>query len=476
MAHKDMTARYENSRERLKNYRADGEVSKDDVDAILEWCDAFDKDVGHVPIPSARDLYERPREHGKVKPRKANTLSAWINHVKPVAQTIDLTDATADDINEATTALLKGDADAGKDGGYAASTIGTMESTLRIFYRYHSDLGVDPRDIYVHDADDGNGGSAWDERDMLTKEEEHAMSQHAGHPRDKAVFHTLLYTGMRNTALRTLRLKDIDIESGRYWFNHQEEGLKNIHRPDESRPLLLATAAIREWLDYHPSWEGPETYEPDHYLITAHPRYSTPDPTEPVSDETIRKAMASITERTEEAGHSIDKPTNPHFMRHNYVTRCKLDCDTLDNDTIKHLIGHAPESMVMETTYAHISGESHAEKAEEAYGIRDPSTDDGSSFVPDSCKFCQRVPRPGAKRCDNCGNLFSPDAFVAEQGIEDAIFESKGRAETPEQEQGVNAIRDVIQNDRQAKEVAMDELKAEMKEEIVADIKADFKG
>jgi len=84
-----------------------------------------------------------------------------------------------------------------------------------------------------------------------------------------------------------------------------------------------------------------------------------------LSQSNIRRRLKNIAEEAD-----IDKPPNPHNFRHYFVTVCKRDYD-MDEATIKHLIGHGPESTIMESTYQHLSDDDHIEAAEVAAGLRD---------------------------------------------------------------------------------------------------------
>jgi len=72
---------------------------------------------------------------------------------------------------------------------------------------------------------------------MLDADERHALTVEApSHPRDEAIVNLLMYTGMRNTALRMCRVKHIDLEEGVYYFNSEADGLKGIHTPPTAAP------------------------------------------------------------------------------------------------------------------------------------------------------------------------------------------------------------------------------------------------
>jgi hypothetical protein len=273
-----------------------------------------------------------------------------------------------------------------------------------------------------------------DPNDMLTKEEIHEARDAADNPRDRLVFDLLLYTGQRREALRTLRLKDIDVAAGTYRLNPEVDGLKGAQDRNGNRPLLGAKAAVQNWLEYHP-----DTDDPEHFLITARPSYSAPDPASPVSGETVRRTMEKIKSRTD-----IDKPMHPHAMRHNFVTIAKRDYD-LPDDTIKYLIGHDPASSVMETTYSHLSGDDHVKRAEEAWGIRQPEEE--SPLTPEVCDVCSEPLPPDAKACAKCGAVYTPDAKAAQDAMQERLRDKKQAADTLEEYKDADAIAQALQDD-----------------------------
>lgn len=359
------------------------EIPAADRDRIEQFILAYNDNDPRVPTPAG--------ESGK----SYNTLARYAVNLLRVADRTSLTDATADDINQATADLVS--------EGRSKSTVRQVQMTARTFYRYHDDLGVDPDDIATFPRPE----ATVDDRDMLTRDEIRRLEDALDHPRDLCIFHLLLYTGMRVGAVRTLRVKDVEPESGpsgRYWLNTDADGLKNADRNGGARPLLGAKAAVRDWLKYHP------TGDPDHYLITQHPKYRNPEPTVAVTAELPRRMLKKA---KEQAG--ITKPLHPHMLRHNFVTICKRDYDMADED-VKYLIGHAPRSRVMETTYQHLSDEDHIDRAEASadYTEREPA----SPLTPEKCDVCGNHLADDARACDRCGNVFSPDAHAAKQQLE----------------------------------------------------------
>lgn len=387
-----LTARLET----FDEYVAAGEIADASGDAIHDLIHAYDEDNVMVPTPPG-------------EPTKApGTLLAWLYRLMVFARHRDLTTASADALNQDVQAMRDGTHPYVQDDGLQKSTLGTYQAALRVFYRYH-DFDVDPEAIPLYDRD----GTSVDPNDMLTREEIQAAREAAGNPRDRAVFDLLLYTGQRREALRTLRLKDVDVASGTYRLNPEVDGLKGATDRNGNRPLLGAKGTLQTWLEYHPAPD-----QPDAYLITARPSYAAVDPFEPVSGETIRRIMADI-----KAATAIQKPMHPHAMRHNFVTIAKRDHELRD-DTIKYLIGHAPDSRVMETTYAHLSGDDHVEHAEAAWGIRDPEEE--SPLAPDVCTVCSNPMEANAKACPRCGTVYTPDARSVLDDIDSDMKQSYG--------------------------------------------------
>lgn len=401
-------------RQTFNEYVEEGEIDTDTAEAVLELIDAYDGDKITVSAPQGEGS------------RAPGTLMSWLYRLMQFARENDLTTATAEELNHEVERMHSGEYPTVKESGIKKSTLQSYQAALRKFYGYH-DFGVDPNEIPIFSQEK----SPIDPHDMLEKEEIQEAREAAGNPRDRAIFDILLYTGQRREAVRTLRLKDVDVQDGTYRLNPTVDGLKGATDRNGNRPLLGAKGAIQNWLEYHP-----DTSDPENYLITARPSYSAVDPSEPVSGETIRKVMANIKEDT-----SISKPMHPHAMRHNFVTIAKRDYD-LPDDTIKYLIGHDPGSQVMETTYSHLSGDDHVQRAEEAWGIREPEEE--SPLTPEVCNVCGNPLEPNSKACARCGTVFTPDAKSTQDQIQDDLYDSKGEAETDEEEEAVDKLKELI--------------------------------
>lgn len=418
--------KFERRKETFSDYVDSGEIDPDTAEAIEELLNAYDDHNVMVPTPEGEGT------------REPSTLMAWLYRLMQFARHRNLTTATVEELKADIQGMHGGSHPTVKDNGVKKSTLRSYQAALRKFYGYHAEYDISPEEIPLFKQEDSHVNPS----DMLTKEEIQEAREAAGNPRDKLIFQLLLYTGQRREAIRTLRLKDVNPQEGTYRLNSEVDGLKGAQDRNGSRPLLGAKAAVQNWLEYHP-----DTSNPDHYLITARPGYSTPDPSEPVSGETIRRTMEKIKERTD-----IDKPMHPHAMRHNFVTIAARDYD-LPHDTIKYLIGHSADSQVMETTYSHLSGDDHVKRAEEAFGLREP--EDNSPLTPDVCDVCGHNLDPNAKACSRCGNVFTPDARAAEEQIETQVREANREVHPDDEEttSELDAIEEALDDPEIKKEV-----------------------
>lgn len=412
--------KYERRRQTFKEAVEKGEIDQDTAEAIDELCNAYDENNVMVSCPSGESH------------RAPGTLMSWLYRLMIFAKENDLTNTSLMELKQDIQDMHDGSHPAVKDDGLTKGTLRAYQAALRKFYGYH-DFDIDPDEIPLFDKKD----TSVDPNDMLTKREIQKARKAAGNPRDKLIFDLLLYTGQRREALRTLRIKDVNLQEGTFRLNPNVDGLKGANDRNGNRPLLGATATVRNWLEYHPDPD-----DSDHYLITARPGYSKPDPSTPVSGETIRKVMSNI---KEESG--ISKPMHPHMMRHNFVTLCKREYQ-LPDDTVKYLIGHDAKSTVMESTYAHLSGDDHVERAEIGAGMREP--EDESSLTPDFCRACGEPLGPSDKACSNCGMVYTPDAHSAQEQIEDDIFDGITEAETNKDKVAVKALRDYMKENPSA--------------------------
>lgn len=398
-----------------------GEVSREEAMYIDTLCDAYDEETPSVPKPDGESH------------RTYQTLRAWKNRLRIVAKRteVDLTEATADDLNKFWDSIMQGTHPDVKDSGLSQNTVTSQQSTVRVFYEYHDDLGIEVEDLSVIAPDK----TTVDERQIFTGEEIDKMREVITHPRDRCLFDLFVYTGQRLRAVQTLRIKDIDLDSGEFHLNTDEAGLKGA---DGKRPLLLAEASVRDWINKgHPNPDDGEAY-----LICHRDDYrSDTDAHDPLSQRSIRRVLKNI---VNEAG--LDKPANPHNFRHSFVTIAKRRYD-MEDIHIKGLIGHKLKSRVMEETYAHLKDEDHVQAAKEATGLSEP--EDDSPFSPEACPNCSEPLPENAKACPACGITMTPDAKVVKDQVEEDIYEGKGAAEDDDEEAAVDALKELVEDNPQ---------------------------
>lgn len=334
---------------------------------------------------------------GRVKTFTPKTILNYVANLRLCAQRgLDLIDVDADGLNEFM--ALQHD-----ERGLSLSTIGIYQSAAVAFYRYHADLGIDPDAIEVIQH---TPKPRHDEQDVFTDDEIAALREAADTPRDRAFLELLIYSGQRLTALRTLRIEDIDLDRGVFYLNGDAEGLKGADDRGRKRPLFGARKYVRDWISYHP------VGEPEAWLFVGDPRNPETNLDRPWAPNSIRARLKRMA-----ADAGVDKPVNPHAFRHYFVTVMKRDYD-LDSDALRALLGVVPHSDVLETTYGHVTTDEYVKKAEIALGYREDEPTE-SSLTPNACPTCGELLDDHWRRCPACDERFAP-------GLKQ--FESEGKA------------------------------------------------
>jgi len=419
-------SRQDDPRHRYKRNRKSMEeceqITDEEKAAIGEFLEAIDPENLTETFVNA---------DGETETKSTNTLRTYVFGLKRVAEVSDISllDATANDINELMGNLRSGDVDHEnvKDDGYSKSYMKPWQSALRGFYRYHDALGVDSEEIVIFTQDN----TKVDERDMYTEEEVQALREAVDNARDKCMLELFLNTGQRIRAIQTLRIKDVNPQAGAtgvYYLNTDKEGLKGADQNGAKRPLLGAKRPVYDWLQFHPKSDNPGAF-----LITPQKDHQWAESGEMLSQSTIRRTLKKL---TDEAG--IDKPPNPHNFRHYFVTMCKRDYD-MDNETIKHLIGHGEGSQVMETTYSHLTDEDKNKDAETSMNLAEE--EDKSPFTPPVCPTCGENLESNAKACGACGTVFAPNAQAAKEQIQQDVDKKREEADDIDLLKAVDKIK-----------------------------------
>lgn len=406
---------YQDARERVKEHRFEGthEVRQnheethpgykdpEDAERILKMADAYDADNLVVDTPEGQDT------------KSVTTLKNYLTGLKKIAPHVALTDTTATELNTVMQGFHDGTLDNVKDSGLSKGSIRVYQNALRQFYYVHDDVGIDPEEITLFKPED----KSVDPADMLTREEIQAIRDAAKCTRDLALFDFLLYTGQRNTATRTLRIKDLDLANERFRLNTEADGLKDADNNGKWRDLLLSAATLKQYLNTeHPAPEDPEAY-----VFVGRPKYGGPKPHKMLDVTTIGAIVGRMADRAAEECPAIEsKPTHPHALRHNFVTIALRR--GMDESAIKHQIGHKPESNVMESTYSHLKDSDHIREAREAFDLE--TEDHESELTPEVCPRCGENPPEDARLCPWCGLTFTPDAEKVMEDTDEAVRES----------------------------------------------------
>lgn len=273
--------------------------------------------------------------------------------------------------------------------GLSKPTLARYQSAAVAFYRYHDDLEVDPEAIHIYSE---RSQPRHDELDMFEPDEVEALRDACEKPRDRALLEMLIYTGQRITALRTLRVGDVDLEKGYFYLNDEADGLKGALARGRKRPLFGARKFVRDWLQYHPNGD-----DPDAPLFVGEPSHWKTKLDEPWSEPGVRQCLKRMAERA-----GVDKPVNPHNFKHYFVTVMKREYN-MDDDTLRMLLGATEDSTILSTTYSHVTDGDYIEKAETTLGYTE-ANDDGQTLTPETCPDCGEVLESHWNQCPVCGS------------------------------------------------------------------------
>lgn len=312
----DPNQHVQNAVESLKDSHSNGDISDDDYVAIK---DLIDNERGKVKADKLKAYTVR---------NHCRTLRLWA-----VRHPSNLTDPDMDAISDTLTAFRIGDHPDVKDEGIGVTN---YQTALRVFYKYHDDLGINPSE---HDEEDDVlkcdpiKGRNLTPDDLLYQQEIDDLlgACQRNNIRDMAFAATVLATCQRLDAVRTLRLKHIEDNGGTMdlELNEQDGQLKGT---DGTRPALWAKHYLRPWYEHHPHKGNPEAALFCPTEGNNRVRGAGKDPTEPISGEALR---STLKRRAKEAG--IEKNVYPHLLRHCGITR--LAAEGLSEQQIKDIAG-----------------------------------------------------------------------------------------------------------------------------------------
>lgn len=435
---REVNTEYETAIQRYENHQYDF-VDDKDHDRVADMAHAYDSENVLVECPDGEDT------------KSKTSLVAYLRHLKTYARELELTEATSREYREVIQRVLNGNVENVKDSGLSENTVNVQIAALRAFLRVHTDSVADPGDLPDLDGED----TKIDPQDMFSREEILALRDACENLRDKALIDFLLYTGQRSTATRTLRIKDLDMDKGRFRLNSDSDALKGADDNGTWRDLLLSEATVRQWLQTG----HPDPDNPDAVVFTALPSYARVDPEAPINSSTIGRICSDVAERAAKENPSIEsKPTNPHAYRHNFVTIALRR--GMDEAAIKHQIGHSASSNVMETTYAHLKDSDYIREARDSFNKE--VEERPNELAPTVCPKCGSEPPEEAQVCHICGLEFSPGAEkLAEQADEEVRAGYKDiDSDDVDKLEKLQAIDDILE-DPEVKDLLLERMKEE---------------
>jgi protoheme ferro-lyase len=172
-----------------------------------------------------------------------------------------------------------------------------------------------------------------------------------------------------------------------------------------------------------------------------------------MGESSVYETLRRMKERTD-----VEKPLNPHALRHNFVTIALRH--GVPESSIKHQLGHAPDSRVMESTYAHLKDSDHIREARKAFPSMKVEERE-SELTPQVCPRCGESPPESAKICPWCGLEYTPDAKETLQEGDDDVRESYQEADEMSQVEKVQMLDELLKgakDDPELKAALIDKL------------------
>jgi len=387
---------------RLHEARADDLIADADYEAIIGFWKRFDRGE------SAR-----------------TTQETHLSNLRKAAERLDgtLIEADADDLGRLMAEYKSGSHPDVKDSGLVPNP---HQAVLRVFYRWHSDLGVNPEDIDINSDYSGRDLSPadlWTADDVDAWLDATRTGGNLGF-RDRAWFTLALATGQRIDAIRSLRVKHIT-EQGPTMDLTLNEDDGQLKGASGTRPVLWAKHHLRPWLENHPFREDPEAGL--FCVIRGRGRNRLPEGRvrEPLDGDTLR---GKFRDTAKDAG--IQKPTYFHILRHTALTRMALS--DLPEQRIKYTAGWDPDSSQF-STYVHLADELTNDSIRESLDLPTSGVDHPVIGRPtvERCPECKDQLPEDTTTCTNCGEPLTyadadadADASTSDNPIAAAILDA----------------------------------------------------
>lgn len=296
------------------------------------------------------------------------------------------------------------------DRDMAPGTLRNYRKALRKFFDYHDRDWAE--DIKIGPVPD----RGVDTDKTLTEDEISALREAANHPRNKALLEMLLDTGLRISAVGTLRVGDVQVDgrAGSVTLNQDALGRKGA---SGVRPLTWSKPYVANWLDVHPRRSDPEA--PLFHRLTK-PNGGWEGEDGALSYQQLQKILKQIAVR---AGVDRSK-SNPHNFRKTAISQWIRQ--GFSEQEIKHRACWVKDSAMFET-YSQVTDEEMNEQIIQQYGLAGGETERNKPGI-DSCPQCQTPLRGDSRFCPGCGLALSQRAAHDLEQAEDDIFEDMAAA------------------------------------------------
>jgi len=203
------------------------------------------------------------------------------------------------------------------------------------------------------------------------------------------------------------------------------------------RPLLGAQKAAREWRRAHPTQNDDDAYFTHIYNWSGHDDI---EPWEYLSRQSFGRIPKRIADRADG-----NKKANPHNFSH-YFTTTAIKDHGMSMDTVRHLLGHSPDSRELERTYQHPVDDDHIENAELDMGIQDEKE---QSLTPSQCPTCNEPLQPSWSVCPNCEAVFGPGAQRVKDEMTDSATQDALEAHTERETEDLQDLLGLLRNGEQ---------------------------
>ncbi|WP_256298919.1 site-specific integrase [Haloarchaeobius salinus] len=323
----------------------------------------------------------------------------------------------------------------------AEGTLRNYRKAFRKFFRYHDrewaediEIGAIPdREV---DADK-----------TLDEDEIGRLRESADHPRNKALLEMLLDTGLRISAVGTLRVQDVDLNgrAGTVTLNQEAVGRKGA---SGKRPLTWSKPYVANWLDVHPRSDDPDA-PLFHRLTKPNGGWAS----EGDGDDgalTYYHLQRILKQIAEEAGVPRDK-VNPHNFRKTAITQWIRQ--GFSEQEIKHRATWVKDSRQFET-YSQVTDEEMNQQILEQYGLAEEETERNKPDI-DDCPQCQTTLRGDPRFCPGCGLALSQKAAHDLDQAEDDIFEDAAEASDEDEVAMLRDLRELVEDHPEAVDAAL---------------------